>query len=185
MSWRLLHKQPGCEESDANFDVLVQDKPSDLVDERPEGINLGLDANLEEVWRWIEDPSVGIIGIYGMGGVGKTTLLKKVNNKFSETSHSFSPVIWIIVSKDADVERVQELIWNELKIPDTVWENKHVDDKAALIFSVLRRKKFVLLLDDLWERVDILKLGIPNPDSANGSKIIFTTRFEDVCGRIS
>ncbi|XVF70678.1 hypothetical protein PTKIN_Ptkin11bG0181900 [Pterospermum kingtungense] len=170
--------------TDANFDVLVQDKPSDLVDERPEGTNLGLDANLDEVWRWIEDSSVGIIGIYGMGGVGKTTLLKKVNNKFRETSHSFNLVIWIIVSRDADVERVQELIRNELEIPDTVWENRNVDDKAALIFRVLRRKKFVLFLDDLWERVDILKLGVPVPDGANGSKIIFTTRSEEVCGRM-
>ncbi|XVF70677.1 hypothetical protein PTKIN_Ptkin11bG0181800 [Pterospermum kingtungense] len=170
--------------ADANFDVLVQDKPSHLVDERPEGTNMGLDANLEEVWRWIEDSSVGIIGIYGMGGVGKTTLLKKVNNKFRETSHSFNLVIWIIVSKDAEVVRVKELIRNELEIPDTVWQNKNVDDKAALIFRVLRRKKFVLFLDDLWERVDILKLGVPLPDSANGSKIIFTTRSEEVCGRM-
>ncbi|XWS51869.1 hypothetical protein CRYUN_Cryun11dG0019000 [Craigia yunnanensis] len=69
-------------------------------------------------------------------------------------------------------------------IPDEVWENKNVDDKAAVIFRVLRRKKFVLLLDDLWERLDILKLGVPIPDNANGSKIIFTTRSEEVCGRM-
>ncbi|XWS51868.1 hypothetical protein CRYUN_Cryun11dG0018900 [Craigia yunnanensis] len=92
--------------TDANFDAVVQDKPRYLVDERPEGINLGLDSKLDEVWRWIEDPSVGIIGIYGMGGVGKTTILKKVNNKFLEISHSSNPVIWIIVSKDSDVESV-------------------------------------------------------------------------------
>ncbi|XVE50632.1 hypothetical protein DITRI_Ditri01bG0179100 [Diplodiscus trichospermus] len=170
--------------SDANFNALVQEKPSDLVDERPEGFSLGLDAKLDDVWRWLEDPSVGIIGIYGMGGVGKTTLLKKVNNKFLEASLSSPLVIWILVSKDAEVERVQELIRNNLKIPDEVWENKNVDDKAAMIFRVLRRKKFVLLLDDIWERVDILKLGVPVPDVANGSKIIFTTRSEEVCGRM-
>ncbi|WRX28703.1 NB-ARC - like 10 [Theobroma cacao] len=170
--------------TDSKFDVLVPDKPRDLVDERPERISLGLATKLDQVWRWIEDPSVGIIGIYGMGGVGKTTLLKKVNNKFLDRSHSFKPVMWILVSKDAEVERVQELIRNELNIPDRVWENQNVDGKAAEIFRVLRRKTFVLLLDDLWERLDIMKLGVPIPDNANGSKIIFTTRSEEVCGRM-
>ena len=61
---------------------------------------------------------------------------------------------------------------------------KNVDDKAAVIFRVLRMKKFVLLLDYLWKRLDILKMGVPIPDSANGSKIIFTTRSEEVCGRM-
>lgn len=97
---------------------------------------MGLDTKLDQVWRWIEDPSVGIIGIYRIGGVGKTTLLKKVNNKFLDRSHSFKPVMWILVSKDAEVERVQELIRNELNIPDRVWENQNVDGKAAEIFRV-------------------------------------------------
>ncbi|KAJ4718295.1 Disease resistance protein family [Melia azedarach] len=34
----------------------------------------------------------------------------------------------------------------------------------------------------LWNRVDLLKVGIPPPGKDNSSKIIFTTRFAGVCG---
>ncbi|KAF2301441.1 hypothetical protein GH714_024178 [Hevea brasiliensis] len=43
--------------------------------------NSGLDSKLEEIWRRIEDPSVGIIGSYGMEGAAKTALLKEIYNK--------------------------------------------------------------------------------------------------------
>ena len=43
--------------------------------------------------------------------------------------------------------------------------------------------KFLLLLDDIWERIDLAKVGVPFPASSrNASKIVFTTRLVDVCG---
>ncbi|KAK6912182.1 Leucine-rich repeat [Dillenia turbinata] len=42
--------------------------------------------------------------------------------------------------------------------------------------------KFVLLLDDVRERFDVQKVGIPVPDEHDESKIMFTTRSEMVCG---
>ncbi|RVW34105.1 putative disease resistance protein [Vitis vinifera] len=55
------------------------------------------------------------------------------------------------------------------------------EQKAAEISRVLKTKKFVLLLDDIWERLDLLEMGVPHPDARNKSKIIFTTRSQDVC----
>ena len=70
--------------TDGNFDVVAYPLPRALVDEMPVEKNMtaGLDSTLEVVWHCIEDGGVGIIGLYGIGGVGKTTLLKKINNKF-------------------------------------------------------------------------------------------------------
>ena len=46
----------------------------------------------------------------------------------------------------------------------------------------MKTKKFVLLLDDIWERLDPTELGVPHPNGEdNMSKLIFTTRSEDVC----
>ena len=46
----------------------------------------------------------------------------------------------------------------------------------------MKTKNFVLLLDDRWERLEPTKLGVPLPDGEdNLSKLIFTTRSEDVC----
>ncbi|RVW34092.1 putative disease resistance protein [Vitis vinifera] len=55
----------------------------------------------ERSCRFLKDPQVGIMGLYGMGGVGKTTLLKKINNEFLATSNDFEVVIWAVVSKIA------------------------------------------------------------------------------------
>ncbi|KAJ7962952.1 Disease resistance protein [Quillaja saponaria] len=64
-----------------------------------------------------------------------------------------------------------------------MWLNKNMDERAVNIFYMLKRK-FVLLLDDVWKRLDILKLGVPLPDGNNVSKVVFTTRSEEVCGHM-
>ncbi|XP_021829656.1 probable disease resistance protein At5g63020 [Prunus avium] len=63
----------------------------------------------------------------------------------------------------------------------------HIKDhlrKAEDIFRVLKSKKFALLLDDIWERVDLAKIGVPIPDRQNTSKLVFKTRSEEVCSRM-
>nr|CAN79245.1 hypothetical protein VITISV_014021 [Vitis vinifera] len=119
-----------------------------------------------------------------MGGVGKTTLLKKINNHFLGTSTDFEIVIWAVVSKSPNSENIQEVIWNKLQIPHRIWETgSSNDEKAAEIFRVLSTKKFVLLLDDVWERLGLLEIGVPYPDAQNKSKIVFTTRSKDNSSR--
>eukprot|EP00261_Vitis_vinifera_P040196 XP_019081439.1 PREDICTED: probable disease resistance protein At1g52660 [Vitis vinifera] len=117
-----------------------------------------------------------------MGGVGKTTLLKKINNDFLTTSTDFEVVIWVVASKPSNIEKIQEVIWNKLKIPRDIWEIRSTkEEKAVEILRVLKTKKFVLLLDDIWERLDLLEMGVPHLDAQNKSKIVFTTRSQDVC----
>ena len=53
-----------------------------------------------------------------------------------------------------------------------------------LICRRLEKKKFLLLLDDIWERLDLNLVGIPLQDDLNESKVIFTTQLEEVCGLI-
>ncbi|KAI9162004.1 hypothetical protein LWI28_022764 [Acer negundo] len=60
--------------------------------------------------------------------------------------------------------------------------NKSLQEKARDIFKILSKKKFVLLLDDIWDRVDLTKIGVPLATPKNiASKVVFTTRFIDIC----
>ncbi|XP_039060030.1 LOW QUALITY PROTEIN: probable disease resistance protein At1g52660 [Hibiscus syriacus] len=151
---------------------------------RPEEQPIALESTIRKVWSCIVDKRVGIIGLYGTGGVGKTTLLTRINNKFSNKPEGFDIVIWSLVSKDYNVEKIQDRIGGITGLSDESWVNKSVEQKAVCIYGVLRNKKFVLLLDDLWERVDLNKVGIPKPTQENGSKLIFTTRSLEVCGEM-
>ena len=168
--------------SKGRFDEVADMLPRPRVDKMPMEETMGSDLMYEEVCCCLRDERVGMIGLYGMGGVGKTTLLKKINNHFLGTSTDFEIVIWAVVSKSPNSENIQEVIWNKLQIPHRIWETgSSNDEKAAEIFRVLSTKKFVLLLDDVWERLGLLEIGVPYPDAQNKSKIVFTTRSKDVC----
>ncbi|KAH9715163.1 putative disease resistance protein [Citrus sinensis] len=170
--------------SEGVFEVVADRAPESVADERPtERTVVGLQSQLEQVWRCLVEESAGIIGLYGMGGVGKTTLLTHINNKFLESPTNFDCVIWVVVSKDLRLEKIQEDIGKKIGLVGDSWKSKSVEEKAVDIFRSLREKRFVLLLDDIWERVDLTKVGIPLPGPKNTtSKVVFTTRFIDVCG---
>ncbi|MBA0638385.1 hypothetical protein Godav_005256 [Gossypium davidsonii] len=166
------------------FEKVAENQPATSVVVRPEEQPIALESTIQKVWSCIVDKDVGVIGLYGLGGVGKTTLLTQINNKFSTTPNGFDVVIWALVSKDYDVGKIQDRIGGNLGFSDGSWKNKSVDQKATDIYGVLRSKRFVVLLDDLWKRVDLNQVGIPKPSQENGSKLIFTTRSLEVCGEM-
>ncbi|KAH9715129.1 Disease resistance protein SUMM2 [Citrus sinensis] len=164
------------------FDVVAEKVPPPAVDQRPCEPTVGLESMFDKVWRCLGEEQVGIIGLYGMGGVGKTTLLTKINNKLLGAPNGFDVVIWVVVSKDLQLEKIQEKIGRRIGFLDESWKNGSLEDKASDILRILSKKKFLLLLDDIWERVDLTKVGVPFPDPENKSKIVFTTRFLEICG---
>ncbi|XP_050232781.1 probable disease resistance protein At5g63020 [Mercurialis annua] len=169
---------------DGGFGAVVEKRGVDLVNEMPVPETVGLELKVEEIWRLVEDRSVGIIGLYGMGGVGKTTLLKKMYNKIWRTSEYV--LIWVDRSDEDPVKAVHEAIRKKFEISEELWRNKNESDSVA-IWKNLRSEKFVLLLDDVghrWHYHRLEEAGIPLNGNDNGSKVIFTTRSKEVCDRM-
>ncbi|CAA7023495.1 unnamed protein product [Microthlaspi erraticum] len=121
------------------------------------------------------------MGMYGMGGVGKTTLLKQINNKFIEERCGSDFVIWVVVSKELHVEKIQNDIAQKIGLDGEDWKQKDKSQKTDVLFKFLRKKRFVLFLDDIWEKVDLTEIGVPFPAPENRCKVVFTTRRQDVC----
>nr|KJB68124.1 hypothetical protein B456_010G226800 [Gossypium raimondii] len=151
------------------FDKVAESQPAASVVVRPEERPIALQPTIEKVWNCIVDKDVGIIGLYGLGGVGKTTLLTQINNKFSTTPNGFDVVIWALVSNGYDIGKIQNKIGGNIGFSAESWKNKSVEEKAVDIYGVLRIKRFVVLLDDFQD---------------NGSKLICTTRCLEVCGEM-
>ncbi|WOL06026.1 disease resistance protein RPS2 [Canna indica] len=147
---------------------------------RPSALTVGMGSVLERLRSAYADEDVGVIGVHGMGGVGKTALLNRFNNEVIVEETHLGVVISIRVTRDFDVEKTQRAIGDRLGLS---WdERKSEDERAMVLFKVLSKMRFVLLLDDLWAPLDLAMVGIPTP--TGGSKIIFTTRIEDVCDRM-
>ncbi|GAY68939.1 hypothetical protein CUMW_268080 [Citrus unshiu] len=164
-----------------------QPVPKNQVDERPVAPTVvGLESTLDKVWRSLMEEQVGIVGLYGMGGVGKTTLLTLINNKFLDSPNNFDFVVWIVVSKDLQLEKIQDGIAKKIGLFDGSWNGKKIEERADKIFKKMRNKKFVLLLDDIWEPIDLAhQVGLPVPRrKSTSTKIVFTTREFEVCGQM-
>ncbi|CAO2197329.1 unnamed protein product [Urochloa humidicola] len=158
-------------------DELVQLR----FEEMPSAPVLGRDKLLQELDACVRDGDVGIVGIYGMAGVGKTALLNKFNNEFLINSPDIHVAIYIEVGKDYNLDYIQKIVGDRLGVS---WENRTPKERAGVLYRVLSKMNFVLLLDDVWEPLNFRMLGIPVPKHNSRSKIVLTTRIEDVCDRM-
>ena len=131
---------------------------------------------MKEIWTYLMSADVQKIGIYGMGGIGKTAIMKLVHNQLLKETEKFDIVIWITVSMELSIIELQNKIAREMKV--TLDED--VTKRAGIIYEMFAHKgKYVLILDDIWNELSLEEVGIPQP--SNGSKLLVTTRLLDVC----
>ncbi|RWR90778.1 putative disease resistance protein isoform X1 [Cinnamomum micranthum f. kanehirae] len=126
------------------------------------------------------DDEVGKIGVYGMGGVGKTTLMTHIHNKFKNAG-IFNCVICVTVSKESDLEELQGRLSKALGITDFSNYKDALCKSAKLFEAFNRRGKFLLILDDMWSTFPLTKVGVPEPNQENKCKIVWTTRSKKLC----
>ncbi|KAF2538004.1 hypothetical protein F2Q68_00019732 [Brassica cretica] len=169
---------------EGNFEEVTVPALRSVVEVRSTRPTIGQEEMLKTAWDRLMENGVGIMGLHGMGGVGKTTLLKKIHNRFAEIDGRFDVVMWIVVSRGANISKLQDDIAQKLNLCGDEWTKKNESDKAAEIHRVLNENRFALMLDDIWEKVDLEDIGVPEPNRENGCKVAFTTRSREVCVRM-
>nr|GMD66512.1 probable disease resistance protein At1g12290 isoform X2 [Ipomoea batatas] len=132
--------------------------------------------NLEKLYRWLEDDKISSIGVYGMGGVGKTTLVKHIHNQILQKMSGVR-VYWVTVSHDFSIKKLQDYIARQIEGLEFVDGDE--DQRAASLYEHLVKEKTVLILDDVWKSIPLEKLG--SPHRIEGCKFIITSRFLEVC----
>ncbi|MBA0660503.1 hypothetical protein Goklo_012514, partial [Gossypium klotzschianum] len=141
---------------------------------------VGEEAVREEIWSCLMQEQVSKIGVWGMGGVGKTTIMKHIHNDLLK-EQQFERVIWVTISKEFDIVKLQDDIASALNGYMPKEGNKV--RRAAILSELLKKVgKHVLILDDAWDNVSLEEVGIPEPSSSNGCKLVLTTRVEQVFG---
>ncbi|KAJ3697092.1 hypothetical protein LUZ61_000797 [Rhynchospora tenuis] len=137
------------------------------------------EADLQKIREYIDNDQDNIFGIWGMGGVGKTRLLHLVHNHYKGSS-AFDIVVKVTASKECSVEKIQ----TELCEKCGFGRGNSVESQARIISDYLSNHNFLLLLDDLWDQIDLHRVGIPfSLDLVNQfkRKVVITTRLELVC----
>ncbi|CAL5423031.1 unnamed protein product [Camellia sinensis] len=131
------------------------------------------------VMEALTDDSIYVIGICGMGGVGKTTMVKEVAKK-AEEKKMFDKIVMVVVSQNPYLINIQGEIAKILGFELSRGNNLFA--RAGELGSrILKAGRILVILDDVWKRLELNDIGIPFGDNHKGCKIVMTSRSEDVC----
>ncbi|ERM99585.1 hypothetical protein AMTRI_Chr10g5790 [Amborella trichopoda] len=167
------------EEMTSNITSSGQESPLansySVEDEHLEGI--GKKVQMLEGWLVDGDLQVKVISILGMGGLGKTTLAKRIYNMENIRKH-FNCCAWVTVSQQ----------FTKIEILNSIlkgFSQSHEDeiDEGNLrgkIHACLQDKRYLLVLDDVWSEDVWGWVHTMFPGLVNGSRFLITTRIAEV-----
>ncbi|KAJ0505870.1 putative P-loop containing nucleoside triphosphate hydrolase, leucine-rich repeat domain superfamily [Helianthus annuus] len=129
--------------------------------------------------KLVEDQKkLDVVSIVGMGGIGKTTLATKVFND-GYVKHHFYVRVWVTVSQTYDkrvvLTQILESISDQLDL-----EKANESRLREMVHKHLMGKRYLIVIDDIWniDTWDNLKLFFPHDN--NGSRILLTSRLIEV-----
>ncbi|KAH6778809.1 hypothetical protein C2S52_010046 [Perilla frutescens var. hirtella] len=158
----------------------VEFLPADPISKN---VVVGVDKDLLQLKDRVtgmQSQQLEIIPIVGMGGIGKTTLARKLYNDPLIVSH-FDVCAWTTISQDYNVRAI---LLGLLRRPNEKLSNELIKCEENELIEMLHKRlfsrRYIIVLDDIWstECWDDIKWCFP--DNNNGSRIVLTTRELDV-----
>ncbi|KAM4085098.1 hypothetical protein ACJW30_10G000900 [Castanea mollissima] len=146
---------------------------------------VGIENPKKQLVSWLIQDDTGreVVSVVGMGGSGKTTLVKKVYDD-AQVKLQFKYRAWITVSPSLRMEELLKHMLQQLyrvkrkPVPQEL-DSMTNDQLGTTIYSFLQYKRYLIVLDDLWhiDEWDAVKYALP---SSNSSRVMLTTRHSDI-----
>ncbi|KAL4596989.1 hypothetical protein ACB092_12G203400 [Castanea dentata] len=130
------------------------------------------------------EPQQTVISIVGMGGSDKTTLVANTYNN-DVVKRYFDCYAWTTISQAFDIEDLLRTMIKEFyelrkEANPTDLSSMNYILLVKMLMKYLEKKTYLLVIDDVWDTNLLDEIKVPLRDSCLGSRIILTTRKEDV-----
>ncbi|XP_014515315.2 probable disease resistance protein At4g27220 [Vigna radiata var. radiata] len=134
-------------------------------------------STMEKVMRELENSSVRMIGLYGEGGVGKSALIKEIA-RIARDKKLFNVVVKVEITDNPNLQSIQEEIAYVFGLQ---LEGEGENVRADCLRRRLKKEtgNTLLILDDLWHKLDLNKLGIALDDNDDNDDLSNDTRDLD------
>ncbi|XP_031263002.1 disease resistance protein RPP13-like [Pistacia vera] len=125
-------------------------------------------------------PQRYLISIFGTGGLGKTTLARKLYHNI-KVRNRFYHRAWVYVSQDYKTRDLLLRIIKSFNMEGTPeLEKMSEEDMERYLHKSLQGCSYLLVIDDIWQKEAWMSLRRAFPDNKKGSRVIITTRIRDV-----
>ncbi|CAB4286358.1 unnamed protein product [Prunus armeniaca] len=135
-------------------------------------------THVNRVIEVLKNEDVRMIGICGMGGVGKTTMVKEIIKRL-EGLKAFDNIVMAVVSQSPSIQKIQSEIAEELGFKYD--ENTESGRARRLYRRLMEINSILIVLDDVWTKLDFEAIGLPSQLSHKGCKVLLTSRNSEVC----
>ncbi|CAL5006448.1 unnamed protein product [Urochloa decumbens] len=194
-----LDTSPSCSKS-----VLIDPRLPSLFEE-PNRL-VGIDSQRDELIKWLTiidgtdlDLQRKVISIVGLGGLGKTTLANQV---LQSIKSRFDCTAFVSVSRTPDVNKIlidtfQQILRSCSPHPVDPQQNITLTNEdlcikaleypqlVKMIREYLQNKRYFIIIDDIWSKQAWKDIQCAFPHNNTASKIVVTTRIEDVANSCS
>ncbi|KAL8497688.1 hypothetical protein ACS0TY_021135 [Phlomoides rotata] len=166
-NYNLSAKPPLQDKRKTENDVTIglEDKATDILDQLVGG----------------GTETLKVISIFGMPGLGKTTLAKKLYNHPLVT-YTFVKLSWCVVSQTYKTQRVLANILIHINSELDKDRILKLEEETLVeqIYKSLKGSRYLIVMDDIWDLNVWEALRRCFPDDGNGSRILLTSRNKDV-----
>ncbi|CAK8533380.1 unnamed protein product [Lathyrus sativus] len=165
--------------------TLLLDKTQLFVADNP----VGVESRVQEIIRQLDiqqSNNVLLLGMWGMGGTGKTTIARAIYNKFGCNFEGRSFIANIRETWEGTTGKVslqEQLLFDIFK--ETKIKIQSIESGKTTLKDKLSRKRILLILDDVNSLDQLKALCGSREWFGSGSRIIITTRDKDMLRGLS